>query len=313
MVSSLMLAAVSVRADDGSIAEQLFRDGKRLLAEGKVPEACLAFEGSYRKEPATSTLLNLADCHEKDGRLASAWSAFVEAERLLRDRHDLSALRDVARSRAAALEPRLSRLRIDVPIESAVEGLSVRRGEAILDRAEWGTAIAVDRGQYLVSAQAPGREAWSTAVVVGTEGDYRVVEVPVLAVAAAPVPVGPPAPKRGRVGWYVMAGGGALVAGSFAVGWLAKNKLDDAKSLCGDDLRCDSEADRSTGQALVDASRLRGNIATGLAVGGLLAIGTGVAVVLLAKPGRVERRRTAVHLVPVLAADRLGFVVGGAL
>ena len=306
-----ILAAGHVHADDGGIAEQLFRDGKRLLAEGKISDACRAFEGSLRKEAATSTLLNLADCYEKDGRLASAWSSFVEAERLLRDQVEHAALKDVARARAAALEPRLSRLRIDVPTRNVVPGLEVRRGGTVIDQAEWGAAIALDRGQYVVSAQAPGSEPWSTTVVVGTEGDHRVVVVPLL--ATAQVSVGQPARAPARIGAYVMAGGGVLVAGSLAFGLLAKMKLDDAKALCGDELRCGSEADRRAGQALIDASRVRGNVATGLAVGGLLAVGAGVAIMLLRKPERPERRAVALRVMPMVAVDRLGLTVGGAM
>ncbi len=309
----MLIPARPVHADDAGLAEQLFRDGKRLLAEGKVAEACRAFEGSYRKEAAISTLLNLADCHEKDGQLASAWSAFIEAERALRTDPGKAALTEVARGRAAALEPRLSRLRIDVPSRSTVDGLEVRRGDAVLDRAEWGAAIALDRGKYVISARAPGRESWSTTVIVAVEGDRRVVEIPELVARVTPAAVGRTTASRSHLGRYAIAGGSALVLGSLAVGYLAKGKLDDATALCGSDLHCDSEADRAAGQALIDASRFRGNVATGLAIGGLLAVGAGAAIILFAKPARVERKGAVLHVGPVLTGDQFGLAVGGAL
>ena len=307
------LASSPARADDAGLAEQLFRDGKRLVAEGKVAEACRAFEGSYRKQAAATTLLNLADCHEKDGRLASAWSEFSEAERTLRRDPAQAALKEVAQARAAALEPRLSRLRIDVPPASAVDGLEVLRGDTVLDHAEWGAAIALDGGQYNISARAPGRESWQTTVTVRAEGDRPVVEVPSLPTVTTPVAVRRGTAPKSRLGFYVIAGGGALAVGSLALGYLAKGKLDDAKALCGSDLRCASEADRVAGQALIDASRLRGNVATGLAVGGLVAVGAGVAILLLRKPARAEPSTATLHVTPVVSAEQVGVALGGSL
>ena len=49
-------------------AEALFRDGKELMKQGKVAEACTAFEGSERTEHSLVTLMNLADCREKNGQ-----------------------------------------------------------------------------------------------------------------------------------------------------------------------------------------------------------------------------------------------------
>src|SRR4051812_8166985 len=54
-------------------AEQLFREGDRLMTEGKTVEACDAFEGSNRIEPRAGTLIRLGECREKNHQLASAW------------------------------------------------------------------------------------------------------------------------------------------------------------------------------------------------------------------------------------------------
>src|SRR5262245_59390034 len=75
-------------AQEATIAEQLFREGKRLLAEGRTEQACKAFEGSYRKDAAITTLLNLADCRERNGQNATAWGYFVEVERRTRAKPD---------------------------------------------------------------------------------------------------------------------------------------------------------------------------------------------------------------------------------
>src|SRR4051812_29728499 len=55
----------------GAQAEAMFREGRTLLAAGKIAEACAAFEASHKLEPAMSTLMNLAACRERNGQLAT--------------------------------------------------------------------------------------------------------------------------------------------------------------------------------------------------------------------------------------------------
>jgi hypothetical protein len=159
-------------------AEQLFRDGKRLMKEGKYGEACDAFESSQKADAAITTLLNLADCREKNGQIASAWGAFLDAERLARSDAKQAKLGETAHDRAKKLEQRLSYLTVSVPEESRVEGLALSRNGDALDIGKWNRAIPVDGGDYTVTGQAPGHEAWSTVVHVANENDSVTVDVP---------------------------------------------------------------------------------------------------------------------------------------
>ncbi|MEZ4398370.1 MAG: hypothetical protein R3B06_00020 [Kofleriaceae bacterium] len=161
-------------------AESLFRDGKRLMGEGKLAEACDAFEGSYRKDPATSTLLNVADCREKNGQFSTAWGAFVEAERRSRGSTDPAqqAINNLARDRAAKLEPRISYLTINIPDASRVDGLTLTRNGEPLDDAEWNRSLPADIGTHVIEAKAPGYEPWRTTVVIGAEKEKQAVTVP---------------------------------------------------------------------------------------------------------------------------------------
>jgi serine/threonine-protein kinase len=86
-----------------------------------------------------------------------------------------------ARDRAAALEPKLSKLRIVVTPEAAVPGLQVQRNGIIVGGLLWGTDVPVDPGRFVVSASALFREPWSTTVAVGKQGEVVVVRVPALA------------------------------------------------------------------------------------------------------------------------------------
>jgi hypothetical protein len=74
-LSLVVIAAASPRAlaQPASVqAQSLFDDGQRLMQAGKLAEACAAFESSQKLDPAVITLLNLADCRERNHQLATA-------------------------------------------------------------------------------------------------------------------------------------------------------------------------------------------------------------------------------------------------
>src|SRR5262245_25661966 len=81
-VVCLVVMTTSAAAQPAGVqAEALFRHGKDLMAAKKYAEACALFESSQKLESSLVTLLNAADCREKNGQLATAWGLFVEAGR----------------------------------------------------------------------------------------------------------------------------------------------------------------------------------------------------------------------------------------
>jgi len=52
----------------------LFQKGVELMAIGKSAEACEKFDSSHQLDPALGTMLRLADCYERTGKTASAYS-----------------------------------------------------------------------------------------------------------------------------------------------------------------------------------------------------------------------------------------------
>lgn len=171
-------------------AEALLDEGKSLMKKGKVAEACPKLEESYRLSPRSATLLALAMCHEKQGKVATAWAEYIDLGAAARKEGNKRLEAD-AKARGAKLELSLPRLTLSVPRAAAVEGLEVTLDGAPVDGALWGQARPIDPGQHKVSASAPGRKPWEKSVAI-KRGERKTVAVPALAkdasAAAQPAP-----------------------------------------------------------------------------------------------------------------------------
>src|SRR6476660_7801185 len=119
-------ASAEPSAADKSLATQLFKEGRTLVDQGRVPEGCRKLEESQRLDPGGGTLLNVALCHEKEGRTATAWTEFTEALGLAK-KDDRPQRIELAQTHIAALEPTLSRLVIQVPATSDLPDLEIKR------------------------------------------------------------------------------------------------------------------------------------------------------------------------------------------
>lgn len=178
--------------DDRTMAEGLFRSARELMREGRYAEACPKLEQSQRLVRAAGTLLNLAVCHENEGKVASAWVEFQESLALA-VRMNRPDREQVARERMEALEPLVPHIRVEVPPDARVEGLRITRGDTHIPDVSWGVRLPVDPGTYTLRASAPGHLPWSQQVDVELRAD-EVVTVPRLAPAAVPeAPVAAPA------------------------------------------------------------------------------------------------------------------------
>src|SRR5260221_714184 len=76
---ALGAATPRARADGGPTepAKALFEEAIKLLDAGRTAEACPKLEESKQLDPRVGTEFELADCYERMGRTASAWSGFV--------------------------------------------------------------------------------------------------------------------------------------------------------------------------------------------------------------------------------------------
>ena len=323
----LLQAAAASAQNDKAAAEALFDQGVRLMKQNSFADACPKLEESERIDPAVGTLLYLGECYERVGKTASAWAAFREASSLATNSNQPDRAR-VAGNRAQELEPKLSRLSVELAPEVArIPGVVVKRGTQRIEPSLFGTPLPVDPGEYRIEVTAPGYETWTTPIKVEAGGASASVRVPGLVkgpdVAPTPTPAtdtpakpgaGAPAPKpsapppqrgltTGQTLGLVVGGVGVIGLGLgtyFGVRTISKNS--DAERFCNADNRCNQEGIDLTEKAKKDATTSNIAFAAG---GALVAVG---GIVFLSS-GRSESER--VTLVPLIGPGTAAASVSG--
>lgn len=308
--------AGAVQAGDMPAAEALFGQARELLSQDRLGEACNKFAESQKLDPSCGTLLNLADCHARQGKTATAWAEFLAAAQLARAQNRRNVEEEATR-RAADLEKALSHVTVKVPV--GVPGLQVRRTDVLLEAGGIDAKLPVDPGDWTISASAPGYRPWSTKVSVRGDGDSQVVTVPLLEKDASKDEDHPPrvdashgkpgeqlaATSGARTLGYVFGAGGiALIGVGGAFGVLALNAYKDADAACPLHDGCKQPAldRRSSAERYANVA----NVCIGV---GLLGVGAG-AILLFAAPGRrIEPASVAVGA--NVAHSEMGLSVSG--
>jgi pyruvate/2-oxoglutarate dehydrogenase complex dihydrolipoamide acyltransferase (E2) component len=165
-------------SSDKAMAEALFREGRKLFLAGDTSTACDKLAESQRLDASLGTLLNLALCHDKQGKTASAWAELNEAASIAAEQGRPDRER-FAKDHAARLEAHLSRLLLTVA--EPVAGLRVVLDGAELSAATLGTPLPVDPGEHRLEASAPDRKPWSQVLTIAPDAGTATVEIPALA------------------------------------------------------------------------------------------------------------------------------------
>jgi serine/threonine-protein kinase len=300
-------ASASPARADSVTAEALFQAGQKLMSEQRYDEACGKFAASMAQDRAVGTHYALADCHEKAGRIATAWAMLleVESEAMSQQRPDRATF---AHSRAEKLAPRLMKVTVTLSAEAQSAGAAVKRDGKAVEAAQLGVPVPVDPGPHTFTATAEGKKEWKSTLDASKEGETYTVQVPKL--EDAPHDATPPRPPATQktspwktVGW-VLGGAGVVGLGvGTAFGIVAIGNKNDA--------HCDANkvCDPGTTSGIKSAATAS-NI--GLIAGGVLLAG-GAALVLFAPGGKTEAAPAAktVRLAPVVTPRGGELVVGG--
>ena len=284
--------AARAQAEDQAAARVLFEQGRSLMKGGRYADACPKLEAARKLFVSAGILLNLADCHEKLGRTASAWTEFGEAAAVAkRTNRDDDA--EEATRRQAALEPTLARLTIRVA--QAIPGLAVKRDGAPIAPAAWGAALPVDPGAHEIRAEAAGFEPWTGTANVSTAGQVVTVDVPALQatlgatqsaggkvkpVLVTVVPGETSRQESNVLPWALIGGGGAVAVGGIVLMLIEAGHASDART--------------NHDPSAYDAAKTPWTIGLVGALAGAVSAGVGAALLVVAHPDESDTSGTKV-------------------
>lgn len=212
-----------------ALAETLFFTARGLMEAGRYSEACDKLAESYRLDAAAGTLLNLGVCHQRVGKIASAWGEFREALADARkaNRPDRE---KVASDAIASLEPDLPYLTITVPdAVKRIPGLVISRNGVPLNAAAWNTELPVDPGKVDIQETAPAYKPKTLALQIESK-EHKTITAEGLVLAPIERPPPPFWTSKREVGVGVFAAGVVAtgVASFFGVQAINDKKNSDA-------------------------------------------------------------------------------------
>lgn len=195
-----------------------------------------------------------------------------------------------AASPTEILNSRPSRLTISIPDRSRLGGLVITRNGMTIAPDAWNQAVRVEAGQYIIAANAPEHETWTTTIDVKSNGDEQSVTVPQLRPMVDPR-------RKFEVGLAGAAVIGALAAGGFEVA--GRLKLEEYHN-----------TSRPERDGYYDTANRYHHIAQGCLAGAGLA---GAVAAYLLLTGRPHARSSALVLFPWVTVEGGGLSLAGAL
>ena len=298
-------AAAAQEKRDPVAADYLFREARKAARAGDYAKACPLFADSLKADGGTGVLMNLADCEEHLGKVASAWEHWREALDTLQGKPDKRAA--LAMRKIAALERRLPRLTVRLEA-GAPSDAKVERDGVALGASALGLPVPVDPGSHTIVVRAANHAARTFTVAVA---ESQLVEQSVGAGATTPVETRtmntgfdgsrgtsdapPPAHSSSvmRPIGYAFVGAGVIGIGIGAVaGLVALDKKGTVQQHCQSDPAGGVGCTDQTGLDAADTGRTMSTVSTiGFAAGaGLVAVGV---VLLVMSGGRSTDTGTA--------------------
>lgn len=275
----VLLAGVTHAQPAGVVkADALFKEGRALMKSGDFETACPKLEESYRLDPAPGTGINLGDCFEKQGKVASALLAYQAARALLKAGDPRIG---PVEKEIAALDKRAPRLTIKLA-PGAPDGTTVKRDGREVEASKLGVPVAVNPGKVKVVVSAPGREQAVFRVTL-VAGKSRELEVgPGEMIVEQPMAPAPSDRTRGQrrerttessptLGYVLLGIGGAGAITGAIFGVMTNAKMDEVDEQC-DGKVCSQEGldAANDGRKYQTLSR----VGFGAAIAGCLAAGT---------------------------------------
>ena len=299
-LAAALCAPATARAqanDPEAEAQRLFLEGREAVERGDYATGCPRFAESLALIRRASTLLNLAQCEEHEGRLRSALDYWTQGAADLDPTDERMAL---ARQRIADLEARIPRLTVRLA-SNAPAGVVVRVDGVPMPTEDLGQPLPMTTGAHEVVLLVPGQPEQRLPVDLA-ERDRKEIMLQVTpgekTVLIAPTAAGaPPLDTRRTLGFVVGGIGlaGLTVAG--ITGMMVVSRDSHIEEQCPDK-RCSPE-----GLQTIEGTKpllVVNAVAWGLGLGGL-----GAGAWLLLTGNDRQPRATAVDAAPLPGGARI--------
>jgi tetratricopeptide (TPR) repeat protein len=233
-------------------AQGLFDEARMLMERGIFAEACLKLQASYRLDPATGTLLNLAFCLENEGSTAAAYRTYEAAQQRAIDEGN-DERKQFAAARLKSLESRL--VRLVFPSKTRESGFWVQCDSVLARSSERAAVCVVEPGKHRIAYGAPGKMPDTVQIDASQTGSESIVQLRHLVdVASSARPIATPPNRPAPISRAASSGGlddrtlaaisfgiaAVGAAGTVYLGWRAKSEWDERNGYCSSG--CDERA-----------------------------------------------------------------------
>lgn len=319
LVVVALVALPSAAFADKARADKLFEEGRGYLQRKEYALACTAFEQSHQADPAIGTQLNIALCYEDWGKLASAYKAYLEAERLAKAKKDNR--QKHARKKVDEIEPKLGRLRVSIPASADPYSL-YKFDDKDVEREDLVEEQLLDPGTHKVEVRVAGAAPKVTTIDL-KPGERKTIELALPdAVVVKPgggdttsggggtretMVIAGPRKKNKLYGGLALTGAGLIGIGIAGyVSLQARADYNDAIAMCPGNVCTTYGPYTATQDARSTANKM-----TFLAAGGVVLVGVGVFLMLTSKGEPITVEKVGAR--PLIAPDAIGIAFGGPL
>jgi hypothetical protein len=160
-LAATTLAVPAAQAAEGDEAQRLFIEGREALLRGDQATACARFRSSLALARVVNTLFNVAQCDERDGKLALALAGLREGVQRLAPGDERLA---PARERLTALEARVPMVTLTPAADFPADAKVLLDGAAVAQAVT--APVPLDPGEHTIAVEAPGHKTARFALTV---------------------------------------------------------------------------------------------------------------------------------------------------
>jgi hypothetical protein len=309
------LAPADEAADRKAEAQRLFAQGQTALDKGDNATACTLMRKSLALFAVANSLFNVAQCDERDGKLASALEHWKRGSSLI----DVTDKRTpIVKKAIEELEARVPRVRIVV--SSKHEPVDILFDDEKVPEDKLAMALFVDPGKHVVTARKQGHADRRVEIVLNERERTEVVAEPGEVVAtpvssasvmtsasvAPPLPPPPPPPRTSpmKVGGFVALGvGAASILGAAITGGVITSQHTQIGTECPQQL-CSAN-----GRSLIHSQETL--LPLNAALWGIGLAGAAVGTVMLVVSSRSKKETPAPTVAPLVLNNGGGIGLSG--